>query len=67
MNETSSKVRKPPCKGCPDRYTACADYCQKPEYRKWRAELEMIRKREREYSDLWGYTAKEFQKNRRGR
>lgn len=24
-----------PCNGCPDRYIACSDHCQKPEYLGW--------------------------------
>ena len=67
MSWTIRSERPNPCKNCPDRYPACSDHCKKPEYRKWRAELELIRKREREYSDLWGYTAKEIRKNRRVR
>lgn len=25
-------TRHAPCKGCPDRYPACSDHCQKPEF-----------------------------------
>lgn len=32
--------RPNPCRGCPDRYTACSDHCQKPEFQAWKAEQE---------------------------
>ena len=32
-----------PCHGCPDRYTACSDHCQKEAFLKWRQELATIR------------------------
>ena len=42
-------MRHEPCKNCPDKYTACSDYCQKPEYLAYREELAIIRKNERNY------------------
>ena len=60
-------MRKKPCMGCPDRYTACSDYCQKPDYLEFRAELETIRKNREEYDRLTAYTVNEIRKNRRVR
>ena len=37
------KGRETPCHGCPDRYTACSDHCQKEAFLKWRQELATIR------------------------
>ena len=42
-------MRHAPCKNCPDKYTACSDYCKKPEYLAYREELAIIRKNERNY------------------
>ena len=49
MTETISSNRPNPCKGCPDRYTACADHCKKPEKLAWEAEQEKIRRNRRDY------------------
>lgn len=43
MTETIRNNRYNPCRGCPDRYTACSDHCQKPEYLAWKAEQKKIR------------------------
>ena len=54
MSEPMPNRNKPPCKGCPDRKTACSDHCQKPEYLKWREEQTQIKKnREAYYSHVW--------------
>ena len=36
----------PPCKDCPDRYTACHDHCAK--YKEWKADLIEAKKRNQE-------------------
>lgn len=51
MTETIRSKRPGPCKGCPDRYTACADHCRKPEYLAWREEQARIRKAKQAYRD----------------
>ena len=54
MAETFRSKRPQPCNGCLDRYTACADHCRKPEYLKWKQELETIRKnRNAYYTQIW--------------
>lgn len=57
----------PPCKGCPDRYLACSDHCQKPGYLAYKAERDKIREARKKESAAWAYTANEIKKNRRGR
>ena len=57
----------PPCKGCPDRYTACSDYCKKPEYLMWRKELETVRHNRQKDRSVNSYQADEIWKNRRVR
>ena len=43
-----------PCQGCPDRYTACADHCRKPEYLAYREEQARIRKARQAYQNgIW--------------
>lgn len=65
MNETIFSSRKGnPCKGCPDRYPACSGHCKKPEYLKWKAEQDLIRKNRKAYKDAWAYPAREILKNR---
>lgn len=54
-----------PCKGCPDRYTACADHCEKPERLAWVEEQKKIRENRRAHYALADYTRKQVQKNRR--
>lgn len=39
-----------PCKGCKDRYTACADECQR--YKDWKANIERIKENRRAYRNL---------------
>ena len=49
MTETIRSRRPGPCKGCPDRCTACSDHCKKPEYMAWREEQDRIRKAKQSY------------------
>lgn len=49
MTETIFSGRENPCKGCPDRYPACSDHCQKPAFLKWKAEQKKIRENRRNY------------------
>ena len=49
MTETICNHRYTPCKGCPDRYPACPDHCQKPEYLAWKEEQAKIRKARQAY------------------
>jgi len=49
MTETVMNKRNNPCRGCPDRYPACSDHCQKPEFLAWKAEQEKIRKNRAAY------------------
>lgn len=49
MTETICNHRYTPCKGCPDRYPACSDHCQKPEYLAWREEQARIKKAKDNY------------------
>lgn len=49
MIETVCNHRPNPCRGCPDRYPACQDHCQKPERLAWKAEQEKIRENRKNY------------------
>lgn len=49
MITTMRNARSGPCKGCPDRYIACSDHCQKPEYLAWKEEQARIRKAKQDY------------------
>lgn len=60
-------TRHAPCKGCPDRYPACSDHYQKPEFLAFRADRARIRETQRRESELLSYTLGEIRKNRRGR
>lgn len=54
MITTIGSSRHNPCKGCADRYPACSDHCQKPDFLKWKEEKELIRKnREAYYTPIW--------------
>lgn len=54
MTETFRNHRYNPCKGCPDRYPACSDHCQKPEYLEYKAEQKKIREARAAYkSPSW--------------
>lgn len=56
MTETIRSGRHNPCKGCPDRYTACSDHCKKPEYLAWKEEQARIREARRKYKPgAWQY------------
>jgi hypothetical protein len=41
--------RDTPCHHCTDRYTACSDYCQKPEFIAWKEEQARIKKAREQY------------------
>jgi hypothetical protein len=62
-------VSKPdnPCYQCPDRYTACSDYCRKPEFIAWKEEQERIREARRKYDETTSYTVDQIRKSRRAR
>lgn len=65
MIETVLRGRDNPCKGCPDRYSACSDHCKKLAFLKWKAEQEKIRKARQKQRDLDTYVSGEIRKNRR--
>lgn len=65
MTGTIHNHRYNPCQGCPDRYQACSDHCQKPDFLTWKAEQAKIRENRKKDAALWGYTAGEILKNRR--
>ena len=67
MSDTARNQQDKPCKGCPDRYPGCSDHCRKPEYLADKAKKAKIREAKRRESEIWGYTANEIRKNRRGR
>lgn len=39
-----------PCRGCPDRYTACSDHCRKPKFLEWKRGGEIIRRNRQQYN-----------------
>ena len=41
--------RDTPCHHCKDRYTACSDHCQKPEFIAWKEEQARIRQARQQY------------------
>ena len=54
VHNKSSEIRfttrdKPPCHGCPDRYPACSDHCDKPEYLEWLAKKALVDKNRKAY------------------
>lgn len=49
MSSVYSNQRPNPCNGCPDRYIACSDHCQKPEHLEWKEEQEKIRENRKNY------------------
>lgn len=57
--------RETPCHHCQDRYTACSDHCQKPEFLKWKAEKETIMKNKYARNAIDNYTSEMVRKNRR--
>ena len=60
-----SQNNKCPCKGCPDRYTACSDHCQKPDFLAWKEKNRRIRQARMEKSGLDWYITQQVLKNRR--
>ena len=57
--------RSNPCKDCPDRYIACSDHCQKPEFLAWKAEQETIRRNRGKYYETVSYSVDEIRKTRK--
>lgn len=57
--------RPNPCKGCPDRYTACSDHCRKEAFLKWKAEQDTIRENRRKFNETTGYTVDAIRKSRK--
>ena len=49
MTEALRSQRYNPCKGCPDRYTACSDHCRKENFLAWKEEQAKIRKAKKAY------------------
>ena len=49
MTETIFNGRYNPRKGCQDRYPACSDHCQKPEFLAWKEEQAKIKEARRNY------------------
>ena len=58
---------KTPCYKCPDRYTACSDHCQKPDYLAWREKKRRIREARKAEGETAAYTLKQIRRNRRSR
>ena len=54
-----------PCRGCPDRYTACSDRCRKPEFLSWKKQNEERKAAQRREGQIWGSTGDQIRKNRR--
>ena len=67
MTEKKRDIRNKPCYGCPDRYPACSDHCQKPEFLAWTEKREKYREAQRRNSELLEYTIREIRKNQRAR
>ena len=67
MAELRTTRDVPPCKGCPDRYTACYDHCQKPEFLQWKKNREIIRQNRQKDRSVDSYQADQIRKNRRVR
>lgn len=67
MKEQKRDIRNKPCYGCPDRYPACSDHCQKPEFLALKEKREKYREEQRRNSELLGYTIGEIRKNQRAR
>lgn len=40
-----------PCNGCTERYPACQDHCDKPEYKAWKEKIEVARAERKRYRD----------------
>ena len=67
MTEQKRDIRNKPCYGCPDRYPACSDHCQKPEFLALKEKRETYRKAKRRNSELLGYTIGEIRKNQKAK
>lgn len=67
MAELRTSRNVPPCKGCPDRYTACSDHCLKPEFLAWREQMDVIRRNRSKDMTINAYQADQIRKNRRVR
>ena len=57
--------RDKPCMGCADRYPGCSDHCKKMGFLKWREAHNRRREEEQKENHIWGYTAREINRNRR--
>lgn len=54
FNNIPNNSRLKPCMGCPDRYPACSDHCQKLEFKAYKDEQEKIKENRRKYwSPIW--------------
>ena len=67
MAEQKRDIQNKPCYGCPDRYLACSDHCQKPEFLALKEKREKCREAKRRSSELTSYTIGEIWKSRKGR
>ncbi len=67
MTEQKRDIRNKPCYGCPDRYPACSDHCQKPEFLALKEKREKFREEQRGNSELLDYTIRKIRKNQRAR
>ena len=56
-----------PCMGCPDRYTACSDHCQKPEFLAWKERRKTIAQNRIKLYKVDAYVTDQIRKNRRGK
>ena len=56
MADISRSSRHNPCMGCPDRYPACSDHCEKPEFNAYKAEQAKIKENRGKYwSPIWNH------------
>ena len=56
-----------PCHNCPDRYTACYDHCQKPDFLAWQENRKKIHAAKCEYYRTTDYTVDQILKNKKKR
>ena len=54
-----------PCRGCQDRYPACSDHCEKPDFLEWKLEQALIRENRAKNRDNDAYTVDAIRKSRR--
>lgn len=66
MGEPLAGRRGNPCKGCTDRHEACWGHCKKPEFLKWRAEQETIRRNKAMYNQVTAYTVAAIERSKKG-